>query len=111
MGKFYLGKDFASGADISWLPQMEASGFAFKDRAGHAKDCLEILKSYGLNAVRLRTWVNPSENPHSGHCSTEETLTLALRAKKLGFRVMINFHYSDAWRTRASRSNPPLGRI
>ena len=95
MEKFYLGDDFASGADISWLPQMEASGFIFKDKEGNERDCLEILKSYGLNSVRLRTWVNPSQDLINGHCSTEETLALAQRAKKLGFRVMLNFHYSD----------------
>ena len=106
MEKFYLGKDFASGADISWLPQMEASGFIFKDKAGNERDCLEILKSYGLNSVRLRTWVNPSDDPHSGHCTTEETLALALRAKNLGFRIMINFHYSDTWADPGNQIKP-----
>jgi arabinogalactan endo-1,4-beta-galactosidase len=106
MEKIYMGNDFASGADISWLPQMEASGFVFKDRTGSERDCLEILKDYGLNAVRLRAWVNPSDSPHSGHCSTAETLALASRAQKLGFRVMVNFHYSDSWADPGKQVKP-----
>jgi arabinogalactan endo-1,4-beta-galactosidase len=106
MKKFYLGNDFAAGADVSWLPQMEAAGFVFKDKNGNARDCLEIFKSYGSNSLRLRTWVNPSQHPHSGHCSAEETLDLALRAKKLGFRIMINFHYSDSWADPGKQIKP-----
>jgi arabinogalactan endo-1,4-beta-galactosidase len=106
MDKFYLGKDFASGADISWLPQMEASGYVFYDSAGTAKDCFQILKEYGINTIRLRTWVNPSDNPYSGHCSTSETVAMALRAQKWGMRVLLDFHYSDSWADPAKQIKP-----
>ena len=72
---------FAKGADISWLPQMEASGYTFHNDKGEAEDCFKILKDHGINAIRLRTWVNPSDDPHSGHCSTAETINMARRAK------------------------------
>jgi arabinogalactan endo-1,4-beta-galactosidase len=88
---------FASGADIGWLPQMEAAGFVFRDRDGNERDLLDILKTYGINSIRLRTWVNPSDHPRSGHCSAEETLVIAKRAQAAGFAVMLNFHYSDSW--------------
>ena len=51
---------FANGADISWLSEMEANGYVFKDNSGNQKDCLEILKEKGINALRFRVWVNPS---------------------------------------------------
>jgi len=35
---------FAKGADVSWLPQMEASGRKFYDADGTEKDCLQLLK-------------------------------------------------------------------
>ena len=88
---------FAKGADVSWLPQMEASGYIFRNDKGQKEDCLSILKEHGINAIRLRTWVNPNDNPQSGHCSKEETVAMAIRAKNLGMDVMIDFHYSDSW--------------
>ncbi len=88
---------FAKGADVSWLPQMEASGYKFYNLKGEEEDCLMILKNHGMNTIRLRTWVNPSDNKFSGHCSKDETVAMAVRAKNAGMRVMINFHYSDSW--------------
>ena len=35
---------FSKGADVSWLPQMEATGYKFYDADGSAKDCLQLLK-------------------------------------------------------------------
>ena len=88
---------FAKGADISWLPQMEKSGYIFYNDNGVKEDCIQILKDHGINSVRLRTWVDPSDNPHSGHCSKDETVAMAVRAQKAGMRIMFNFHYSDTW--------------
>jgi len=97
---------FVRGADISWLPQMEASGYTFYDNDGTEKDCLTLLKARGINTVRLRVWVNPSNHPINGHCSKEETVALAVRAKNLGMRVMINFHYSDSWADPGKQTKP-----
>jgi len=97
---------FAKGADISWLPQMEASGYQFLNNQGIAEDCFKILKDHGINAVRLRTWVNPSDNPAGGHCSQEETVDMAVRARKWGMQVMIDFHYSDTWADPGKQVKP-----
>jgi arabinogalactan endo-1,4-beta-galactosidase len=97
---------FAKGGDISWLPQMEATGFKFYDTNGIAQDCFKILKDHGFNTVRLRTWVNPSNSKTSGHCSKEETVAMAARAKKWGMRIMINFHYSDTWADPGKQNKP-----
>lgn len=97
---------FAKGADVSWLPQMEASGVQFKDEKGNPKDCLQILKELGMNSIRLRVFVNPNDDKASGHCSKEETVQMAVRAQKLGFRVMIDFHYSDSWADPAKQNKP-----
>jgi arabinogalactan endo-1,4-beta-galactosidase len=97
---------FAKGADIGWLPQMEATGFKFYNEKGIEQDCFQILKDHGINTIRLRTWVNPSNDKASGHCSKEETVAMAARAKKWGMRVMIDFHYSDTWADPGKQKKP-----
>jgi arabinogalactan endo-1,4-beta-galactosidase len=97
---------FSKGADVSWLPEMEKSGFKFYDSLGKEQDCLQILKDHGMNTVRLRTFVNPSNNARSGHCSSSETVSMAVRAKKMGFRIMIDFHYSDSWADPGKQVKP-----
>ncbi|EOR92691.1 arabinogalactan endo-1,4-beta-galactosidase [Arcticibacter svalbardensis MN12-7] len=99
-------KSFAKGADVSWLPQMEASGYKFYNDNGVEEDCLKILKDHSMNTIRLRTWVNPSNDRASGHCSKDETVQMALRAKKAGMRVMIDFHYSDSWADPGKQKKP-----
>ncbi|MEI6755148.1 MAG: arabinogalactan endo-1,4-beta-galactosidase [Paludibacter sp.] len=97
---------FAKGADISWLPQMEATGYTFYNDSGVAEDCFKILKDHGINSIRLRTWVNPSNDRAAGHCSKEETVAMAVRAKLWGMRVMIDFHYSDSWADPSKQVKP-----
>jgi len=98
--------NFAKGADISWLPQMEASGYKFYNNQGVEEDCFKILKDHGINSIRLRTWVNPSDDKFSGHCSKDETVAMAVRAQKWGMRVMIDFHYSDTWADPGKQVKP-----
>jgi arabinogalactan endo-1,4-beta-galactosidase len=54
----------------------------------------------------LRVFVNPSDDPRSGHCSKEETVAFAVRAQKMGFRIMIDFHYSDSWADPGKQNKP-----
>lgn len=98
--------EFSKGADVSWLPQMEATGYTFYDTDGTKKDALQLLKDRGMNTVRLRVFVNPSDDPRSGHCSKDETVAFALRAQKMGFRIMIDFHYSDSWADPGKQNKP-----
>jgi arabinogalactan endo-1,4-beta-galactosidase len=97
---------FAKGADISWLPQMEATGYKFYNDNGVEEDCFRILKDHGINSIRLRTFVNPSDDKASGHCSKTETVEMAVRAQKWGMRVMIDFHYSDSWADPGKQKKP-----
>lgn len=97
---------FAKGADISWLPQMEATGYKFYNDNGQQQDCFKILQDHGINSIRLRTFVNPSNHKTNGHCSKEETVAMAVRAKGWGMKVMIDFHYSDSWADPAKQNKP-----
>ncbi|HEY0432677.1 MAG TPA: glycosyl hydrolase 53 family protein, partial [Chitinophagaceae bacterium] len=93
---------FAKGADVSWVTEMESKGIAFHDAGGNAGDCLSILKGLGLNAVRLRVWVNPAD----GWCNTADVVRKALRAKALGIKLLIDFHYSDWWADPGKQNKP-----
>ncbi|MGG1617577.1 glycosyl hydrolase 53 family protein [Paenibacillus sp. NRS-1781] len=92
-----ISNSFAKGADISWLPQLEALGYKFYNDNGEEQDLLQILKDHGIDSIRIRAFVDPSDDPSNGHCSTEEVVALASRVSALGFRVMIDLHYSDTW--------------
>ena len=97
---------FAKGSDVGWLSQMEATGYRFYDADGTEKNCLQLLKDRGMNTIRLRVFVNPSNDRINGHCSKDETVAMAVRAKNLGMRVMINFHYSDTWADPGHQNKP-----
>ncbi|MGA3012868.1 MAG: glycosyl hydrolase 53 family protein [Bacteroidales bacterium] len=97
---------FVKGADVGWLQQMEATGYKFYDSTGVQKDCLQILKDHGINTIRLRVWVNPSSDKINGHCSKKEVAGMALRAKNMGMRLLIDFHYSDSWADPGKQNKP-----
>jgi arabinogalactan endo-1,4-beta-galactosidase len=99
-------KPFSKGADVGWLDQMEATGYKFYDTDGTPKECLQLLKDRGMNTIRLRVFVNPNDDKASGHCSKEDVVRMSKRAKKMGFRIMIDFHYSDSWADPAKQFKP-----
>ena len=84
---------FAYGSDVSWVTQMEASGYKFYNNSGTQQDLFTVLSGKGINAIRLRVWVNPS----GGWCNITDVVTKALRAKAAGMSILIDFHYSDTW--------------
>jgi arabinogalactan endo-1,4-beta-galactosidase len=97
---------FVKGGDVGWLQQMDATGYQFYDSTGVQKDCLQILKDHGINTVRLRVWVNPSNDKISGHCSKKDVAGMAVRAKNMGMKIMIDFHYSDSWADPGKQNKP-----
>lgn len=88
-------KDFVTGADLGWLTESESRGHKVYNSAGEAMEGTALMKSFGMEAVRIRVWVDPIK--HGNWCSKEDALNKALRAKALGMDVMIDFHYSDWW--------------
>ena len=88
------------GADISFLPELEAGGIKFSDK-GVEKDAIDILKDHGFNYVRLRIFNDPAADsgysPKKGFCDLQHTLEMAKRIKKSGLKLLLDFHYSDTW--------------
>jgi arabinogalactan endo-1,4-beta-galactosidase len=81
------------GADLSFLPQLEAKGIRYFDETGQQGDALSLLQQKGLNTVRLRLW----HQPESGHSSLEEVRVFAERIRSQGLKLWLCLHYSDSW--------------
>jgi arabinogalactan endo-1,4-beta-galactosidase len=101
---------FAKGADISWVTEMEAAGRKFYTPEGKEMECTALMKELGLDAIRLRVWVDPPGSDDK-YCkgswnNTADMLVKARRAKALGMRLMIDFHYSDCWADPAKQFKP-----
>ena len=90
------------GADVSWLTQMEHDGCRFFAADGTEMECLALLRTLGVEAVRLRVWVDPE----GGWCGKEDVVAKARRAVGLGLKVMIDFHYSDFWADPGKQNKP-----
>lgn len=93
---------FPKGADVSWLTEMEQAGKQFYSAEGTRQECMSLLRDLGMNSIRLRVWVNPQD----GWCNKADVLTKAERANRLGFRLMIDFHYSDTWADPGNQAKP-----
>ncbi|MGL1886882.1 MAG: glycosyl hydrolase 53 family protein [Reichenbachiella sp.] len=93
---------FAKGADVSWISEMEASGYVWNNDNGNQQDLLGILQDHGMNAARLRVWVNPAD----GWSDLNDMVTNAIRIKKSGMDIMLTIHYSDVWADPANQTKP-----
>ncbi len=85
--------EFISAVDISRYPEISNVNPTFYDLDGNQEDFLTILKENGINAVRLRLWVNPL-NEHSGF---NEVKQFSQTLKTKGFKTWLTLHYSDTW--------------
>jgi arabinogalactan endo-1,4-beta-galactosidase len=96
---------YAFGADVSFLGQAEANGLVFKDK-GVPTPGLEILRNHGYNWIRLRVFVDPANAQTKLPNTLEYSIALTKRAKALGMKVEVGFHYSDTWSDRFHQIAP-----
>jgi arabinogalactan endo-1,4-beta-galactosidase len=101
--------DFLAGADFSHLKFFEDRGVVYK-QAGQPMDGLAILKSNGLNCVRLRLFTSTAAqaqaDPYNYINNLDYTIPLALRAKNAGLQFLLDFHYSDSWADPQKQNKP-----
>lgn len=102
-------EDFIVGVDLSMLYEIERLGGKFYEN-GQQKDCLEILKDKGVNWIRLRVWNDPTDENGKplggGNCNHVNMTMIAKRAKSLGMKVLLDFHYSDWWADPGKQNKP-----
>jgi arabinogalactan endo-1,4-beta-galactosidase len=90
------------GADVSSLQRAMDVGAKYYTASGAAADPLDILKSAGVNYVRLRVWNNPA----SGYNNAAKVLAYARTVKAKGFKLLVDFHYSDTWADPGKQVKP-----
>jgi len=86
------GQEYAIGADLSFLKSAEERGFGFRENDS-VKAGLQIFRDHGYNWIRLRLFHTPTALPNN----LEYTIALAKDAKKLGYKFLLDYHYSDTW--------------
>ena len=65
------------GGDISMLTKYEEAGVVYKDQNGKAVQPLTFFKEQGLNAMRVRLFVDPSQD------DDKATFTIAIHGQTL----------------------------
>lgn len=96
---------YAIGADVSFLAQCERDGVVFKED-GIPKDVLALLREHHYNWIRLRLFQDPSAAPDHLPNDLKYTLALATLARKLGFHLLLDLHYSDSWADPGKQPTP-----
>lgn len=95
------------GGDISMLPKYEEAGAKYYSHEGKGvTDVLSFFKEQGMNAMRVRLFVDPKkQTTDDGKWTTDENVcqdlnwvkALGKRIKEKGLKFMLDFHYSDTW--------------
>ena len=103
------------GGDISLLPDYEKACAQYKTHDGTPiNDLLPWLHEQGMNAMRVRLFVNPADHKANypskydpNACQDLEYITpLCQRIVQDGFDLMLDFHYSDTWADPAKQWTP-----
>lgn len=103
------------GGDISLLPEYENAGAEYRTHDGTPiHDLLTYLHDEGMNAMRVRLFVDPKAHqakyPYkydANACQDLEYITpLCKRIVDAGYDLMLDFHYSDTWADPAKQWTP-----
>ena len=92
------------GVDWSSLLVEEAAGRSYIGLNGQKAPLETILAANGVNTVRQRLWVNPSDKNYN----LDYNLRLARRAKAANLKLFLDLHFSDTWADPAHQA-PPAG--
>ena len=100
------------GGDISLLTKYEQHGAIYYNENGtRITNMLDYLKTTGMNAMRVRLFVDPSkanaEDQGEGVCQDlPYVMALGQRIKAAGFNLLLDIHYSDTWTDPGQHSTP-----
>ena len=88
------------GIDVStYLEELE-HGAKFYD-GEHEIDPLDAFRANGVDFMRIRVWNDPygkDGSPYlAGNCDMDNYVKLGKLAKSKGYRLLMDFHYSDFW--------------
>ncbi len=93
--------DFYFGIDVSSYKKVIESNGILKYK-GFQKDALEIFKENNFNFIRLKLWHSPSD----GFNDLDDVIDVSKKAKNLGFKILLDIHYSDTWADPGHQTKP-----
>ena len=105
-GISYSTNTISKGADISWMTEMESTGYSWKDNNGNTRELIPLLTDYELNAIRLRVWVDPNSSGANGWCDIDDLVNKSKLADGENLDIMICIHYSDWWADPSNQTKP-----
>lgn len=99
------------GGDISMLPKYENADASYYTHSGQSiSNVITYFKEEGMNAMRVRLFVNPTKQTTNESNGTYTWVTddnvcqdlswvesLGKRIKNAGLKFMLDIHYSDTW--------------
>lgn len=88
-----ISPDLISAVDISDYPKISSYNPTFYDENNNEIDFINTLIQNGVNTIRLRLWVNPTNESSS----LNEVKEFSDELKSLGFKIWITPHFSDTW--------------
>ena len=100
------------GGDISLLPEyINANAKYYNYQGQSVSSPLQLFHDEGLNAMRVRLFVNPSDYTGSDKdpnaCQDLDYVkSLGKQIKDAGFDLILDFHYSDTWADPAKQWTP-----
>ncbi len=99
------------GGDLSMLPKFIEKGAIYNDKDGNAVQPLAFFKEQGWNAMRVRLFVDPTkattdERKQGAIQDLDYVIALSKDIKEAGFKLMLDFHYSDTWTDPGKHSTP-----
>lgn len=105
-----LSDAFLLGADISSLIALENSGLVYHNFDKQPQELVSLLHDAGINAIRVRVWVDPYDaDGHGyggGNCDLSTAIAIGQRAMDHGMKLLVDFHYSDFW-ADPGKQQPP----
>jgi arabinogalactan endo-1,4-beta-galactosidase len=100
---------FYTGADLSYVNEMEDCGVVYKVGM-EPRDPYSVFMEYGCNLVRLRLWHTPSWydtlNNRERYSDLKDVKRSITRAKLYNMEVLLDFHLSDNWADPAKQLVP-----
>lgn len=99
----YPATKFVMGADLSYVNQILDQGGIYKD-SGTVQNPYVIFNKHGANVIRFRLFHNPvwtkevyGTNGTQMYSDLSDVKKGIERAKSVGLKVCLDFHYSDSW--------------
>lgn len=90
------------GVDASFVPWYEDFGVVYSDENGDPTDPIALMATRGMNLLRIRVFVDPS----NGRTGFVDMLELAQRGHDAGMDLLIDLHYSDNWADPGQQNKP-----